>query len=291
VGPIDISDGFGKEIISRFSTNLGTKGLFFTDSEGMEFEQRVRNVRPWNYTITEPIASNYYPMNQAAYIKDSATNLQFTLLTDRSRGVSSLTDGQLENMVHRRLLFDDGRGVGEPLNESDIVRTTEFAVVTQPSLSAAQHRPGSVLLNNPTILAFTSGQPQNWITQWTPMATSLPNNVHLLNLKTRTDGFVLLRLTHIFAVGEDNEYSRPATVLLDNLFKNLQIVEATEMTLTANQPKSELHRLTWKTSSVSKGETYTAVKEGPLTDYTITINPMDTKTFLIRYQPTAEYLN
>jgi lysosomal alpha-mannosidase len=66
VGPIDISDNFGKEVISRFSTNLNNKGIFYTDSEGMEFEKRTRNYRPWPYNITEPVASNYYPMNQAA---------------------------------------------------------------------------------------------------------------------------------------------------------------------------------------------------------------------------------
>jgi hypothetical protein len=56
VGPIDISDNFGKEVISRFSTNLNNKGIFYTDSEGMEFEKRTRNYRPWPYNITEPVA-------------------------------------------------------------------------------------------------------------------------------------------------------------------------------------------------------------------------------------------
>ena len=32
--------------------------------------------------------------------------------------VASLADGEVELMVHRRLLYDDSRGVGEPLNET-----------------------------------------------------------------------------------------------------------------------------------------------------------------------------
>jgi hypothetical protein len=42
------------------------------------------------------------------------------VLTDRSQGGSSLANGQIELMVHRRLLFDDSLGVGEPLNETGI---------------------------------------------------------------------------------------------------------------------------------------------------------------------------
>lgn len=34
------SDGWGKEVISRFDTALETKGLFFTDSNGREILER-----------------------------------------------------------------------------------------------------------------------------------------------------------------------------------------------------------------------------------------------------------
>jgi len=38
-------------------------------------------------------------------------------MNDRAQGGSSLNSGELELMIHRRLLVDDSRGVGEPLNE------------------------------------------------------------------------------------------------------------------------------------------------------------------------------
>ncbi|KAF5761356.1 putative alpha-mannosidase [Helianthus annuus] len=37
---------------------------------------------------------------------------------DDAVGGSSLVDGQIELMLHRRLLFDDTKGVGEVLNET-----------------------------------------------------------------------------------------------------------------------------------------------------------------------------
>ena len=39
-------------------------------------------------------------------------------MTDRSQGGSSLAEGEIELMVHRRLLYDDSLGVGEALNET-----------------------------------------------------------------------------------------------------------------------------------------------------------------------------
>ena len=45
-----------------------------------------------------------------------------TFLTDGSQaGTGCINAGQLEMMVHRDLLEDDGRGVGEPLNETEYV--------------------------------------------------------------------------------------------------------------------------------------------------------------------------
>ena len=55
-------------------------------------------------------------MNIAAYINDNTK--QFSIITDRTQGVSSLGKGQMEIMIQRRLRVDDSRGVDEPLNET-----------------------------------------------------------------------------------------------------------------------------------------------------------------------------
>jgi len=70
----------------------------------------------WNYTVYEPVAGNYYPVNAFIGMKDVDSGRAVTVVTDRSQGGSVLRQGEIELMIHRRLLVDDSRGVGEPLN-------------------------------------------------------------------------------------------------------------------------------------------------------------------------------
>jgi len=46
--------------------------------------------------------------------------MQLTVMNDRSQGGSVESNGVIELMQNRRLLHDDGRGVGEALNETNI---------------------------------------------------------------------------------------------------------------------------------------------------------------------------
>ena len=54
----------------------------------------------YNYTATEPVAANYYPLNSHIYLKNDLGD-QLSMVVDRSQGGASLKDGQLEVMVHR----------------------------------------------------------------------------------------------------------------------------------------------------------------------------------------------
>ncbi len=58
------------------------------------------------------------------------------------------------------------------------------------------------------------------------------------------------------------------------------LTQAVEMTLSGNRPKSEEHRLQWKTLSLS-GETeqYESV---PLAGTLVTLQPMEIRTFVVR---------
>jgi lysosomal alpha-mannosidase len=107
----------------NFHSDLNNNQVFYTDSNGLEMQKRILNYRPtWNLTILEGglnITANYYPINNAITIIDETTNTQMTVMNDRSQGGSVLVDGRVELMQNRRNCGndDDGRGVGQPLNE------------------------------------------------------------------------------------------------------------------------------------------------------------------------------
>lgn len=108
----------GQEIISRFTSELKSDATFYVDANGRQTVKRVRDYREsFNYTDTsEPIAHNYYPVNSHIYLKDAAKGTHLAILVDRAQGGSSLQDGQLELMVHRRMVLTDF--FPEALNET-----------------------------------------------------------------------------------------------------------------------------------------------------------------------------
>lgn len=63
VGPIDVDNGKGKEIITRFETDIKNGDEFITDSQGQEMLLRKLNYRAsYKLNVTEPVAGNYYPV-------------------------------------------------------------------------------------------------------------------------------------------------------------------------------------------------------------------------------------
>ena len=155
VGPIPVADGLGKEIISFFKTDIKSEKLFYTDANGREVKERKRDYRAtWDYRATEPVSGNYYPVNSRIFIKDSKA--QLSVLTDRSHGGSSIYDGSIEIMLHRRLLHDDYLGVNQALNEPGldgkglIVRGKHRVLLTTPEEGPKFHRDlGEKMLINP----------------------------------------------------------------------------------------------------------------------------------------------
>ena len=100
----------GKELVLKYVTGLASASKFETDSNGREMVPWVRDGRGPSYPpyqVEEPFAGNYYPVNMLIALDDGKTELAVS--TDVTQGGSSMEDGSLELMVHRRLQKDDAR--------------------------------------------------------------------------------------------------------------------------------------------------------------------------------------
>ena len=64
IKPISIEDKIGKEVTLNLQTLIENNGVFQTDSNGLEMQERKLNYRPtWKLNQTEQVAGNYYPIN------------------------------------------------------------------------------------------------------------------------------------------------------------------------------------------------------------------------------------
>ncbi len=259
VGPVPTADGYGKEIINRLSVPaIASNATWTTDSNGRDMFTRVRNYRlSWTVDVHEPIASNYYPTNTAIQVQDKA--LALWMVNDRTQGGSSIVDGSIELMVHRRLLADDGRGVGEPLNEPGvngnglIVRGVHRFSVQAPATAAASRRAAVQDVSLFMPLVMFGGVPASPLPSGpnaTALRAELPPNVGLLSMQSFSPTSLIVRLAHLFASGEDAALSNDVTVDLANLF-TISFSSCMEMTLPGGQFLSSVRPVTYRTQDTN----------------------------------------
>lgn len=330
VGPIDISDNRGKEVVMRFMSDLKSNSIFYTDSNGREILQRRRDYRPtWKLNQTEPVSGNYFPVNSRIFVRDEvnlqktrtksgklrASQRQLTLVNDRSQGGSSIYDGSVELMLHRRTLYDDSLGVGEPLNETVLntqgltVKGSVHLLFSSAEKSASLHRELAHRINNNPLVLFSleaksNGGDLKSLSKWSVMDKNLPANLHLLTLTPEYPlnskrynqlNSILVRVEHFYEAGEDSDLSLPVTINIQDVFKNtFNFVGIQELALGANMDVDELsQRLTWvseyddlenelfsKTSHPSPAK---SSAKNLKDQFTFTFNPMQIRTFRLFY--------
>ncbi|CAD7944036.1 unnamed protein product [Amoebophrya sp. A120] len=118
-------EGTSRSDISDATRRNGGSGAASRSSKSSAATTSADNATAGGRTST---TNNYQtaPDSSAAEVEDA-----FTILTDAAQGGASLYKGHLELMTHRSCLFDDARGVGEPLNETEFV--TSYDPKTEPN--------------------------------------------------------------------------------------------------------------------------------------------------------------
>ena len=91
VGPIDVSDGIGKEVVSLFETDIESADMFSTDANGMQVNVRQRDQRstlwpsgPSYFNQTDNVSGNYFAVNTMAHLSDAARSAAPFFLPSRS---------------------------------------------------------------------------------------------------------------------------------------------------------------------------------------------------------------
>ncbi|KAJ7971780.1 Alpha-mannosidase [Quillaja saponaria] len=303
VGSIPVEDGIGKEVATQISTTIASNKTFYTDSSGRDFIKRIRDFRTdWNLEVNQPVAGNYYPINLGIYIQDNKS--EFSVLVDRSLGGSSLVDGQIELMLHRRLLLDDSRGVAEALNETVCVLDECTGLTIQGKLyfridplgeGSKWRRTFGQEIYSPLLLAFSEQDGDDWRNSHVltfsgiDSSYSLPDNIAVITFQELDSGKVLLRLAHLYEIEEDKDLSELTIVELKKLFPGKEIIKVTEMSLSANQERSEMEkkRLRWKVEG-SLGE-HSGLRGGPVDprELSVELTPMEIRTFIIDFDYTS----
>ncbi|XP_061119447.1 alpha-mannosidase 2 isoform X2 [Conger conger] len=185
---VDIRGEVNHEIAMRITSDLNSSDRFFTDLNGFQIQPRKTMAKL-------PLQANFYPMTTMAYIQDTSARL--TLLSGQSLGVASLKSGQLEVMMDRRLMQDDNRGLGQGVQDNKITANIfrlllekrnqldereKAQPVSYPSLLS---HISSMYLNHPFIPMAVSLDFESFsLSSFSPLASSLPCDVHMVNLRT-----------------------------------------------------------------------------------------------------------
>ncbi|XP_032876854.1 epididymis-specific alpha-mannosidase [Amblyraja radiata] len=306
VGPLDLN----REAILRMTTDLKTDRTIFTDGNG--YQMMKRQYKNYSYNT---LARNYYPLVRTAYIEENGTRL--IILSDRAHGISSQADGQIEMMLHRRLWNNKEWNLAYnlTLNDTSVVRPLFWLMFGSKSTTSSLYQSGMALEFRP-VVAFgpTSGnvalvQSNKMHGETAANSFSLPSNLHLLTLSvpgwqynsnhtkhlediTRVQGKqsqpnfrrVLLRILHLYEVGEDPVLSQPVRVNLKDLLKPLGTVASVEeRSLTGIWNINTLQRWKWRTSQQHDMEFNKATRRLN-EEFRVTIHPKELRTFFVYFK-------
>ncbi|NXQ38872.1 MA2B2 mannosidase, partial [Catharus fuscescens] len=306
VGPLELN----REAVLRTSTNLNTKQLLYTDNNGYQMQKR-----PFKAYVNNTVARNYYPMVQTAYIEDDTTRLM--LLAERAHGVSSQGNGQVEVMLHRRIWNNLQWNLNNnlTLNDSSVVRPVIWLILGTKAVTNTLYRTSGLALEHRPVVMFgalSGDKPklprrlqQNSVHD---LPVVVPPNLHLQTLsipgwkyssnhaeqvrsirigkqKQGDADFsrVLLRIRHLYEVGEDPVLSQPVMVDLKSLLQGLgSVVAVEERSLTGTWDVNTLERWKWKTAQYPGKKFFNSTETSE--DFIVTIHPKEIRTFFVYFQ-------
>jgi lysosomal alpha-mannosidase len=306
------------DALIRFETSIASKNRWFTDSNGLELVPRTRWARPFTSNVydpraapqdfpgPEPVAVNMYPVTAAAVLADSdATKPALGLVTANSHGCTSMSSGSIELTLNRAALDVNGTSltgnrrvtqhtilvVGKTMSATTTAVRTVSAAMSNPALAFAAPSMGGMAPSIsglghdfPPELALVSLQllPQDYnLSSLFSAAPMVPLNISAA--VPSMCGALLVRLRHIYQVGDDSELAQSASVDLTIAFAAAwTITEVVELTVDGSAPMDTARavRIVW--AEHKNGTASTSTMRGTTPNTVVSLRPMQIKTFLLK---------
>ncbi|CAB3234737.1 unnamed protein product [Arctia plantaginis] len=261
VGPIPVDDAFGREVFVRYSTDLQNNGVFYTDSNGRQTIKRIKNKRYTHQMVyTDDISANIYPITSKVYIEDTNKNIRFSIFPDRGEGCTSLDEGEIDVMVHRRLAIDNN-GPTDGINDTAVETGLVIRGKHRLYLSKADYKPNKFfekkfakeLEIQPQI--FTSAHPfydssigyTNWSecrNEYSALNKKLPIGLHVLSFEKWNEK-LLIRFEN-YLESTDVVKNGVKIVNILNLFNDYLITGCEETMLGTNIRRSDYFKMEWQ---------------------------------------------
>ena len=261
IGMTDIigPPGSGTNYVSRYITSLPSDGHFYTDDSGLEILQRT-------YNPGDIYSGNYYPMQYSAFLRQTVEPFeskeeafhQFTIVTDRTHGVTSPSQGTLDLMLHRNTLQPHGNG--ETMNDQERVEIQSWLLVTNEDNYRRQQI--AMCKNFALQIVGGTGEPLVGTGTGSFVRKSFPQDVFLMNLDyyDKQDEIVVIRVNNLRQRQPYELYEPPKSldgsfsyveldqsVSLQDIFNNkdISLDSLEERSLSLNQPASSCKRHHW----------------------------------------------
>ncbi|XP_070845355.1 alpha-mannosidase 2 [Chaetodon trifascialis] len=188
---VDIRSEVNRELAMRLVSSVASGNRFHTDLNSFQMQQRQ--------TLAKlPLQANFYPMSSASFLQDSTSRL--SLLSAQSQAVASLRPGELEVVLDRRLQQDDNRGLGQGVTDNKLTASLyhllledrrggaqEVGGASVEHLSLLAHLTSLSLCHPPITMVAPSDSQLPKLRPFLPLRSSLPCDIHLLNLRTLED--------------------------------------------------------------------------------------------------------
>jgi len=252
----------------------------------LNFFERVQSS-----TLT--VQENSWPQQSSVVVRDQAGKYELAVLTELSHALvleSPQNSGKFQIMISRRFSI-----AGDVTYDDKLDQSQRMWIVLGASSTATRVR-RNLLPRKQFPLRFSASlatpTPSQWTTKYrtslAPLAADLPVNIHLFSLtplQNETDGStsIILRLQHLYELGEDQTLSQPVTINLSQIFSVSPYVISSlvERTLVYSIDKSALQRWNWPTAT-SVPEKWTSSVDSD--DFIVTLNALEIRTYQITFK-------